>query len=415
MRKINYLFAVSTLLLSACSSSDAPGSKAPGEYRDIEFTPAEAVVAEAQNAFSTKFISQITELEAKPVENLMISPLSAGIALSILANSVDDETAADVLDLLGQSDLEALNDYNRTLMINLPVAHDSTTLSLANGIWVSDKYSVPESYATKFYDVFGDHPQSLDFKNKPNAKKVLNGWSDRQTNGMIKEICPDNIDQMEIFFANALYFKSRWKDVFDPKKTKPGKFYGVPGGSYVNVDMMNGKHYIFSAEVDGIEIAKLLFHENRYSIRFILPKKNTSVIDLVSNEEKFKEIMSAELHLGYCQMQIPKFKIDGRFMMFDYLSKYLPAFAKGHWANCGLESSLKNYTLVQHTSFNIDENGAEAAAVTSNWMIGSNFLDSFVVDRPFAFVVTEEKTGTILLAGIVNDPTKSDSGELVYM
>lgn len=402
-------------MFSSCSSNDVPTLKLSGEYRDIELTPAEAAVAEAQNAFSTKFISQIANLEGQQGENLMISPLSAGIALSILANSVDEATTSEVLNLLGQSDLEALNDYNRTLMMNLPVAHDSTTLALANGIWISDKYAVPESYSAAFFDVFGDHPQSLDFQNKSNAKKVLNSWSSRHTNGLIKDICPENINIMEVFFANALYFKSRWKDVFDPKNTTPGKFYGVPGVPYVNVDMMNGKHNIYSAEVDGTEIAKLFFHEKRYSIKFILPARNTSVIDLVSDEEKFNEILSTELHSGYCKMQIPKFKIDGRFMMLNYLGKYLPDFEKGHWANCGLDSSLRNYTLVQHTSFNIDENGAEAAAVTSGWQIGSSLLDSFVVNRPFAFVVTEEKTGTILLAGIVNDPTKADSGELFYM
>lgn len=33
-------------------------------------------------------------------------------------------------------------------------------------------------------------------------------------------------------------------------------------------------------------------------------------------------------------------------------------------------------------------------------------LDHFVVNRPSAFVLTEEKTGTVILAGIINDPTK---------
>lgn len=62
-------------------------------------------------------------------------------------------------------------------------------LKIERTVIISNKYSVPESYATTFYDVFGDQPQSLDFKNKPSAQKLLNDWSISHTNGMIKEIC----------------------------------------------------------------------------------------------------------------------------------------------------------------------------------------------------------------------------------
>jgi serpin B len=60
---------------------------------------------------------------------------------------------------------------------------------------------------------------------------------------------------------------------------------------------------------------------------------------------------------------------------------------------------------VRHKSFvQVDEEGTEAAAVTSVSMTDSAPL-SIVVDRPFAFVLRERLSGTILFIGKVMDPT----------
>ena len=55
----------------------------------------------------------------------------------------------------------------------------------------------------------------------------------------------------------------------------------------------------------------------------------------------------------------------------------------------------------------VNEQGTEAAAA-SNVGIGvtsAPMPTSFVVDRPYMFVIRDDRSGSILFSGLVNDPT----------
>ena len=65
----------------------------------------------------------------------------------------------------------------------------------------------------------------------------------------------------------------------------------------------------------------------------------------------------------------------------------------------------------QKTSINIDEEGAKMAAVTTDhWVTADNESVKkgvVVLDRPFLFYVNNFKTGAVIMAGRVLDPTKN--------
>ena len=61
---------------------------------------------------------------------------------------------------------------------------------------------------------------------------------------------------------------------------------------------------------------------------------------------------------------------------------------------------------VKHKTFvEVNEEGTEAAAVTSTIMTSGIGDDVFHVNRPFAFVIRENYSGTILFIGKITDPT----------
>ncbi|MDE6443017.1 MAG: hypothetical protein K2K64_01150, partial [Muribaculaceae bacterium] len=66
-------------------------------------------------------------------------------------------------------------------------------------------------------------------------------------------------------------------------------------------------------------------------------------------------------------------------------------------------------TMTQTTSFEIDENGATAAAVSDGEMsftaepIDPNKEYTMVFDRPFYFFIREVSTGACLLSGFIAD------------
>lgn len=63
--------------------------------------------------------------------------------------------------------------------------------------------------------------------------------------------------------------------------------------------------------------------------------------------------------------------------------------------------------VVHKVYVRVDEQGTEAAAVTGGEMaiFAKTNQTVFCVDRPFAFTVSDQQTGTILFLGAVTDPS----------
>jgi serpin B len=65
-------------------------------------------------------------------------------------------------------------------------------------------------------------------------------------------------------------------------------------------------------------------------------------------------------------------------------------------------------TVIQQAKMTLDEEGVKAAAVTeiTGSAIAMKPPDEVHFDRPFLYFIIHEPTGTIVLCGVVNDPTK---------
>ena len=64
-------------------------------------------------------------------------------------------------------------------------------------------------------------------------------------------------------------------------------------------------------------------------------------------------------------------------------------------------------SVIHKTFVDVNEEGTEAAAVTSVSMRESSVSPGFVVDRPFVFLIRERFSGTILFMGKVMNPNGS--------
>jgi serpin B len=62
----------------------------------------------------------------------------------------------------------------------------------------------------------------------------------------------------------------------------------------------------------------------------------------------------------------------------------------------------------QNTFVEVNEEGTEAAAVTSVGVGVTSAPPTFVVDRPFLFAIRERLSGTILFLGTIGDPTAEE-------
>jgi serine protease inhibitor len=74
----------------------------------------------------------------------------------------------------------------------------------------------------------------------------------------------------------------------------------------------------------------------------------------------------------------------------------------------GMDGTTNLYLsgVVHRAYVDVNESGAEAAAVTISMVKTMGITDRFDVDRPFIFLIRENGSGSILFIGRIVDPTK---------
>ena len=142
----------------------------------------------------------------------------------------------------------------------------------------------------------------------------------------------------------------------------------------------------------------------------ILPKNNQP------NTAALKDYLNAfvnrylpEFKSDYYDLTMPKFEINTELKLTEELQKLgvKTAFSsKADFSNLS-PTPLSISEVFQNVSIRVDENGTEAAAATGIMMMRAMLpppAKPFVVNRPFAFVISEKSTNSILFMGTVCEP-----------
>jgi len=109
-------------------------------------------------------------------------------------------------------------------------------------------------------------------------------------------------------------------------------------------------------------------------------------------------------------VEMPKFSFEYEIELKDVLTalgmgiafdEMLADFTKINPSGELYISKVKHKTFVR-----VDEEGTEAAAVTSVGLRITSAPPQFIIDRPFLFAIRERLSGTILFMGKMVDPTQ---------
>ncbi|WZZ39435.1 hypothetical protein YC2023_035694 [Brassica napus] len=254
-------------------------------------------------------------------------------------------------------ELKAVFSEIATIVLADGSASGSPKISNVNGVWMEQSLGVDPSLKDLFENFFKATCALVDFRFKAEeVREEVNAWASSHTNGLIKVILPPGSVTSETasIFGNAIYFKGTWEEKFPKSLTRHFDFH-----------LLNGKSRVASS---------------------------SSTLGFLDSHTPIKQV-----EVGV--FRIPKFKIDFGFE------------ASKAFNGLNLDSlSLNHKALVE-----IDEDGAEAAAVTvlrccsGGRGFSSGRRIDFVADHPFLFMIREDKTGTVLFVGQIFDPSKSAS------
>jgi serine protease inhibitor len=412
MRKTNLTLGALLLVITlGCRDLGTPPGLQQGQSRPL--TSMEQALVASDNTFGFKLFQSVNRDDAGT--SVFISPVSVSMALGMTLNGANGTTRdamVRALEFSGMSQSDINTSYKSliALLINLD---PKVKFQIANSIWYRPDLIVEQSFKDVNKQYFDAEINSIDFSN-PSAPKTINSWVDRNTNGKIKEIVPDPIpSELVMYLINAIYFKGTWTYRFDSSQTR-NDFFTLADGSRKACRMMSQGGEFFYYGDDQLQAIDMPYGDAGFSATILLPKSGTSIETFVGQlTQQQWNTWIGRMSKTKGDIYLPKFKLEYKKKLNDMLIAMGMAVAfdpnNADFRNIDRRGGLFISEVMHKTFVQVDEEGTEAAAVTSVGVgatsIGPTDRFTMRVDRPFIFVIREHHSGTILFIGKIVEPT----------
>ncbi len=401
------IFFIIPLFFASCSKTD---DNFPTEPVPIDLTQQQVSLIESGNSFAFDIFNKVTG-SAAAGDNIIISPLSISIALSMTVNGAGGATRDSILKALRLSGInpEAINSSYKDLSQALLSVDKRVLISIANSVWTENDFTVKQNFIdilTSFYDA-ESHSFEISDSEVPGR---INAWIEDNTNGLIKNMVDRLEDNTVMLLINAIYFKGKWKTQFDNAKTEEMPFYR-PGGSSVDVPMMRQKAEFKVYQGNGFVLAEFPYGQGNFVMDVILPGSPDGINNLIpSVGENFtgwvSQMTNREIELFF-----PRFKYGFKKKLKDVLTDMGMgiAFRDGaDFSNISEQYDLLINDVTHQAFIETNEEGTEAAAAT---IVEIGVVSAppppleLKLDHPFIYIIRESTTNSILFMGRVTDPS----------
>ena len=384
------------------------------EIQDIaEPVSIDTNVVTANTQFGFDLFNEIRKTEQD--KNIFISPLSISIALAMTLNGASGETEqamANTLQLQGL-DTESMNTGYAGLRQALQVADPKVILTIANSLWARQDVPFKQDFLQRNTQYFGAEVSALNFMD-PNTLTTINQWVNTNTNGKIQKILDEINPDMVLFLINAIYFKGTWQTEFDPSHTRDGTFHlGTGDEKQVLMMTRTGDYRSYENREEKFQAISLPYGDGRMSMYIFLPYRESDLNTFLDglDPENWENWIS-QFHEKEVFLSMPKFKLEYKKTLNNPLQALGMgvAFAAGaadFSRMADLEALGKNLYIgeVLHKAVvEVNEEGTEAAAVTSVGIRTTSLPPQFIADRPFFFAIRDNETKTVLFMGTVVEP-----------
>ncbi|XP_016946053.4 serine protease inhibitor 42Dd-like [Drosophila suzukii] len=347
-----------------------------------------------------RFTDDLYKLLAKSNagKNLISSPLSVDIALSMVYMAAGGKTAQEMRNVLKHpTDKKAVARKYKEFLTKLEGREKVAILDLANRLFVNDLYTLVPEFNQVVKDSFKAEAQAISLTDSVKAASIVNKWVNDQTRSRIKTVVEESnmSSRLIMVLVNAIYFKGQWQYEFDPKNTKVADFRSADKKTDP-VQMMSLVGTLRVGLIPDLDakVIELPYRNSSLSMVIFLPEKDDGLPKL---EQKIAGF-SQKLKSRAVNLRLPKFKIEFSSELNDVLATMGIQDAFAGSADFGglVKQSGASISKVTHKAFiEVNEEGAEAAAVTGVGLVSrcpTCNAFQFNADHPFAYVIRDEDT-----------------------
>jgi serpin B len=367
----------------------------------------------AHNAFGFSVLQEL--LKKKDTMNIVISPTSIALALSMTYNGASDSTKLSMANTLkiNKIDNKKLNEDSATLIKLLSNPDPQITLSFANSIWTRKGVSFLPEFLNVNKTYYNAEIQSLDFS-LPSAADTINAWVQKNTKGKIPTIVEKPIDtSIVMYLINAIYFYGTWTHEFDATLTQMKPFM-LPDNSKIQHLLMKQERndYLYQ-ETNTFQAIQLPYGKNKQlSMIIMLPKATLSAFLNQLTQATWNSWMKSFSEMEGTVL-LPKFKIEYKTSLKNTLLALgmVPAFSSetANFSRMRKQKDVFISDVIHKTFIDVNEKGTEAAAATAVVMMKTSMAEpkkTFLmeVNKPFFFAITDTTSNEILFMGVINNP-----------
>ena len=365
----------------------------------------------SQNADVTDFAIRLFKASEESGKNTLISPLSVLCALAMTANGAEEETLAQMEEVLGMT-TEELNLYLYSYMQNLPQGEEYK-LSLANSIWFTEdeRFTVNQDFLQTNANYYGADIYKAPFDNQ--TLKDINNWVKQNTDEMIPEILDKIPDEAIMYLVNALAFEAEWMEIYEKQQVRDGKLT-KEDGTKQDVEFMYGTEGTYLEDENAIGFKKY-YKGGKYAFVAMLPNEGVSVSEYIAslNGESLNALLSSPQY-GTVYTSIPKFETEYTVEMAEILKGMgmTEAFDMYNADFEGLGTSTAGniyISRVLHKTFiSVGEKGTKAGAATVVEMADGAAAEpqepkEVYLDRPFVYMLIDCENNIPFFIGTMMD------------
>lgn len=402
MKNIKFLFSTLIIIVLGISSCSKD------EVKPVKFNlPTKA--SEVINSGNDFGIRLFKETAVADVNNLMLSPYSASAALTMLLNGCSSTTYDQIANMLGFPGLTPteINEVYKQLTAQLLAADPDVKLAIANAVFYHQPFHVKTPFTQTLQNDFGAHIQALDFRSQA-APSTINQWASDNTYGKIPKVLNEISPDAVMFLMNALYFKGQWTYKFDKGKTAAGLFT-LDDGSSKEVLFMQGEFPVKIISGENYQALELPYGRGNFVMDIIIPNGKITPFIESFTPELWNQITSGldKTQASDQLIMLPKFTFSYEKILNDQLQALgmQDAFDPSQADLSGISDENIFVSFVKQNTFvDVNEEGTEAAAVTTIGIELTSVPDFLAVDKPFLFAIREQSTNTLLFIGKVMAP-----------
>jgi serpin B len=390
------------------------GSNAPKRLAVIKPDPLRDAVVQGNNRFAFNLYSRLNQ--DRQGGNLFFSPYSISTALAMTYAGARGGTAEEMARTLrfpfGQRKVHPA--FRSLLKATQGAGDRGCELIVANCLWGQEGYPFQQQFLKTVADDYSAGFATVDFSNPKAAAALINARVQEQTRQKIKNLIAPGLitPEIRLVLTSAIYFKGSWTNPFSEHRTTPAPFHARD--KTIRVAMMSEKmDHCRYAVVDDVQILDKPYAGGDMSMTILLPGKGPdafAALEQALAAGKFSE-WRPKLCAKEVDVYLPKFKLETPIRLDETLKAmgmrlaFSPAAADFSGMNGGVEP-LWIHFVVHKACVDVNEEGTEAAAATGMGG-GMGFappIPEFRADRPFIFLIRDNRTGSILFLGRLMKP-----------